>query len=160
MKKKIVFSLSIFVLVLSIVLNIVLLTEGVFHGVYTNKQPDYIEKITFYNNTFSYESEVESEISRTDYGFYQYIPKSKDNSAQKNVLVLYSAKYESSETIYTRNSVFSFTLELNNQKITYVCKGAIALQIFYALLIAASATTIILFIKKQRQHVKSKKDGE
>ena len=142
MKNKVIVLSSIFVLILTIALNIVLLTTPIFKGTYTYEKNNQIKKIVFYDNTYSFDF---------DFGFYEYVSKNSNENIDYNLVVFNSCKNNNSFS-YRRNSVFTLTKTLNNNKVEkYTCYTAIFLHIIYVYLSIASIVVILKKIPKKNQ---------
>lgn len=138
MKKKIQNGIILGVLVLSIILNIVLLTTKVYKGTYVqtgknnnglSSQNNITGKCIFYDNTYDYISEENGKIKDYDTGFYMVVPNSKKSSMQeehKTAIII-------GESVYYRNSVFSFSSS-ENINIQYTCVEAVLLEMFYIII--------------------------
>lgn len=150
--------ISVIVIIIAVILNIILFFINIFPGTYSyTDSKGYTRKITFYENTFSTKSVKDGQIVGTDFGFYQYIPKSANKEAKYNTLILVSKReYATGSQSYKRNSVFSFTLNPESKdKETYTCGWAIFLQVVYGFLIVASIANIIIINRKNNKAAKS-----
>lgn len=164
MKQKIILIIAALVFVLAVILNITLLCTDVFPGTYRYSDDAYIYKIEFFDNTYSeklyakhsqndgYSFVKKGDVVSSQSGFYQYIPKHKYSEAEYNTLILEPITGNGSGSGQCkRNSVFSFTAAsvMDDSEATYTCGTAIFLQVFYALLMAASIALFAVYRPKK-----------
>lgn len=145
-KSKIITAIALIVIIIAVILNIVLLSSDIFKSTYTYRDGNSITKITFYDNTYTSITTERMQITGTNLGFYQYIPKVKYKETEYDTLILQSVKGNS--VGYRRNSVFSFTYAPDSEnEETYTCGVAIFLQVLYILLILGSIIFLLVYHK-------------
>ena len=165
-KKKIVIASFSFLLLLTIIFEVVLLCTDVFPGTYKSSSEENNYEITFYDNTFEWKifakkdysiqsglfvTQYEAgELLSNAYGFFTY--DIYDGDSERNLIVLHtmsSGQYPSLASTYKRNSVFSFT-GTNESGKHFTCGVAIFLQVLLCLFAASSIISIILATRKGR----------
>lgn len=159
------------IFVVFLVLSSILLSLPVYSGtyVYDDKETQIKHNITFFDNTYTinlenYNASASAEdlwsSSRVYYGFYSYAKAGVSPNITEDTIVITSNFNNILDTStkneqYKRNSVFSITS--NNTGKTYICSSAIALQVFYSIILIGSIVALILLLKK---YIHLKKDGK
>lgn len=157
-KSKITVVICILIIIVSIILNIVLLSTKVFKGSYTahDKNGNTIT-IIFYDNTYTLDrgSRYDKET-----GFYHYQALSDYNQSptSKNlekdcILLLSSTSFESDTYYLYKDSVFHLSYagwgNSSIEDMEFYCGQAIFLQVLFPTLIVASIGIIVLIYKKK-----------
>ncbi len=164
MKTKIKKIIPIVVLVVSLILNIILLTTDVFKGKYTAKSNTNKFSLRFYDNTFTLIGE-EDTYNLYTYGFFEYIQQSKYKTSPTSIdlkhdaVILHRADTTSSGSSsylrFDKKTIFCLSYQggyLNSEYIgNFYCYSAIFLQIFYAVLIISSASYLIYHNANKRK---------
>ena len=168
MKRKIKTASCVFVLILTLILNIVLLSTNVFQGTYQNTSVG--AKITLYDNTYNFDILGERTYSFRERGFFGYYELNKMptrySDFKNDLLTLVPNGKNDSSHIFERKNVFCISLydssSLSIEGQNFYCGEAIALQVVYAVLMLVSI--IVLFveyreeIKGHLRHLKSPSD--
>ncbi len=151
-KRKIFISFCIFIIVVSLVLNIVLLSTNIFKGKYNAKKSDgNTTTIIFYDNTYSMGS-------RNGFFLYQklsdYNQSPTNMTLEKDCIVLLGTTTWESDTYYLyRNSVFHLSYAGRGvssiKDMNFYCPTAIFLQVLYLLLILSAIVLLALILSKK-----------
>lgn len=162
-KRKIFITLCILVIIVSLILNIVLLSANIFKGKYKAKDSDgNTITIIFYDNTYSMES-------RNGFFLYQkladYNQTPTSMTLKKDCIVLLGTTTWESDTYYLyRDSVFhlSYAGRGNSsiKDMDFYCPSAIFLQVLYPLLILLSVVVLVMILNNKIFHIERKMDNK
>lgn len=155
--------ISVIILVVSIILNIVLLSTDIFKGTYTAKTSTEKLSLRFYDNTFTLIGEDDT-YSLYTYGFSQYVKKSKYKNSPTNVKLNYdavilhranaSSSGSSSYLRFDKKNIFCLSYKegyLSAQSVkNFYCYPAIFLQVLYIVLIISSTSYLVYQYKKAK----------
>ena len=144
-KVKIINIISAFLIIISIILNIMLLTTKLFHGTYTanidstSSPYKLTQKLRIYDNSYTLTTIENDKYAAIEVGFYIYMPKSKYNKTPTSkdikydsIALLEFSDYSHDQLLY-RRSVFRLTYETYDYSqnephiVSYYCKIAIFL---------------------------------
>ena len=159
-KTKIVRVISVCILLLTIILNIVLLSTKVFKGKEYVCKEESVWRYCFYQNTYYLGREYNNKIVFWKNGFYTYesakeIKKNHQNSNIKHDQVWVSDGSSTGVKPLYRCSVFKFMDKDQPTADTkyYYCGFAIFLQVLYIIIMLASISTIIILNIKEKNIV-------